>query len=406
MQRTPGFNGTRLREAREARGIRATALAELLGVSRQSVSMYENGKQTPQPETLERIAIVLRMPREYFFSEPVIREATRAVFYRSMHAATKESRKRAEARYMWLKEAVGYITEFVELPRVNVPEVEIDDPAALSEDDIEAAAVRLRGAWGLGDGPISNMVLLLENHGVLVSRMLLHSDKLDAFSEWSANGRPYIVLGADKQAAVRSRFDAAHELAHLVLHRRLSDAALRRPETFRLMEQQAHRFAGAFLLPPRSFTREVDWPSIDAFFALKQRWGVAIATMIHRSEELGLVGRQAAQRMYISLSRRGWRTREPLDADLPVEEPRVLRRAFELVVREGVQSVDQVKRALPFPIEDLAEMLSLPLSFFGEPEPEVKLINMPARPRSSEVRVSGQSNTSAQVLRFPPPPQE
>src|SRR3546814_6566541 len=40
---------------------------------------------------------------------------------------------------------------------------------------------------------------------------------VDAFSCWR-NGQPFVFLNTFKSAE-RSRFDAAHELAHLVLHR-------------------------------------------------------------------------------------------------------------------------------------------------------------------------------------------
>ena len=53
---TPRFVGGRLRQAREARGVSASALAALLGVSRQAVSQYERGPETPSPAVMHRIA--------------------------------------------------------------------------------------------------------------------------------------------------------------------------------------------------------------------------------------------------------------------------------------------------------------------------------------------------------------
>ena len=68
-------------------------------------------------------------------------------------------------------------------------------------------------------------------------------------------GRPLILLSADKDSGYRSRFDLAHEIGHLVLHRhiqRTTDSA-----RHKLMEQQAHHFAGEFLLPAETFASEV-----------------------------------------------------------------------------------------------------------------------------------------------------
>ena len=49
---TPGFVGARLAEARQARGLNGTELADLIGVSPQSVSQYEHEKQRPSPDML------------------------------------------------------------------------------------------------------------------------------------------------------------------------------------------------------------------------------------------------------------------------------------------------------------------------------------------------------------------
>ena len=66
---TPGFNGERLIEARMARGLTAVALSEMIGVSSQSISQYEKGKQSPRPDVLDAIASHLNMPLSYFLGK-------------------------------------------------------------------------------------------------------------------------------------------------------------------------------------------------------------------------------------------------------------------------------------------------------------------------------------------------
>ena len=53
---TPGFVGSRLREAREARLLRGNDLAEMVGVTRAAISSFERGHSSPSPTTLDRIA--------------------------------------------------------------------------------------------------------------------------------------------------------------------------------------------------------------------------------------------------------------------------------------------------------------------------------------------------------------
>src|SRR3990172_1641588 len=117
---TPGFVGTRLREAREARGLTAISLAELVGVTRQAISQYENGDAAPGPDIMDRLCTVLNLPAQ-FFSRRIPGRERNAIIYRSMSAATKASRTRAERRLGWLQEIVSYLRTIVDFPGPNLP---------------------------------------------------------------------------------------------------------------------------------------------------------------------------------------------------------------------------------------------------------------------------------------------
>ena len=373
---TPNFVGAKLREAREARGLSGIALSELLGVSRQAVSQYEGGGVTPHPEVMEQIAYKLSLPSQFFFT-PAKLKPRRAKFYRSMSSATKNARVRAEHRYEWLEEIADYVSEFVELPTVNLPVLDVPDkPQRFSDEFIENAADSVRRFWKLGNGPISNVVWLLENNGVVIGSSEIGAETLDALSDWhDEDRRIYMLLAADKRSAVRSRFDAAHELAHAILHWRIDRTAVASlsPE-YTLMEKQAHRFAAAFLLPASSFADDFYVPTLDALLSLKSKWLVAISMMVMRSEHLEFISQEQAKRFWINLSRRGWKTREPLDDKLPIEKPRLLRRSFELLIDEGVQTRDQVLYRLPYSPRDIEELAGLESGYLSRlPAPQVAI---------------------------------
>ena len=62
---------------------------------------------------------------------------------------------------------------------------------------------------------------------------------MDGFSGWDVvSNTPYIILGDDKGSAVRSRFDVAHELGHLILHRNLSPKCIHNPVNNKLIESK------------------------------------------------------------------------------------------------------------------------------------------------------------------------
>ncbi len=384
---TPGFDGARLAQAREARGLTVTALAERLELKPQNISQYEHGKQTPSPEVMGRICGELKLPNG-FFTHPVHNSESDRIFYRSLVSATKAARVSAERRFEWLKEITAYLKEYFDFPELNLPGFKV--PRGVGEIDsdlIEHLAEDCRRFWGLGSGPISDVVQLLENNGVVVSRTPLGAEKLDAFSQWCGEDEsPYIVLSADKGSAARSRFDAAHELGHLVLHADLSDAEI--AEEHSMIEDQAHRFAAAFLLPARSFQRELVRPTLDGFLTLKWTWKVSIGMMIQRAQHLGMLRGDQVTRAWINLSRRGWRQEEPLDNRLPVERPMLLRRCIEVLVQEGHRSADQILADLRLPASDVEELCGLPDDFFREsserafPRPKPRLVRQDRDTRS------------------------
>jgi Zn-dependent peptidase ImmA (M78 family)/transcriptional regulator with XRE-family HTH domain len=363
---TPGFSGRRLTEAREARGLSGTSLAELVGINSANISQYEHGKQSPSPDVMDRICEKLSLDRRYFLRSPANHQ-TDGVYFRSMSAATKPARTKAIARYGWLKEIVAYLRRYLDFPKINLPIFTVpSDPTKLPAELIEEVASECRRYWQLGDGPVSNMVLLLENNGTVVTRARLDAETLDAFSQWNnADGTPYVVLGGDKEAAVRSRFDAAHELGHLLLHREADNRQINAAGTHQLMEKQAHRFAGAFLLPADRFCEEVYSVTIDGLRTLKPYWRTSIGTMISRCEDLGMVTSEQARRLWIGMNRRGWKRREPLDDSIAVEDPRLLKRSMQMLVEEGIKTRDSILYELRLPASDVEELTGTQRGFFS-----------------------------------------
>jgi Zn-dependent peptidase ImmA (M78 family)/transcriptional regulator with XRE-family HTH domain len=372
---TPGFHGERLREAREARGLTATTLAGLIDVTRAAVSQYESGTQSPAPQVMQAIARVLNLPVEFFLCLSAL-APTEVVFYRSMSSATKRARTRAERRYAWLREIVALLRGYIQFPRVRFPSFDVPpDPAALTWTIIERLASETRRHFDLGDGPVSNVAWLLENHGAVVARCDLDAGPLDAFSEWrNDEGMPYVILNAGKDSAARSRFDIAHELGHMVLHRHLPRVPQREDHLFKMIENQANRFASAFLLPADSFRADLGVLTLDRCVAIKSKWRVSVQAMLMRAGQIGVVSVEQEKRHWMNLGRRKWRTREPLDDSLPPEHPKFLAKSVELLVRENIVDPLDIPRRVTLAASDVEELAGLPPGFLGASGPHVRLI--------------------------------
>ena len=365
--RSPGFSGGRLKEAREARQLMPLALAEMVGVTRASISAYEHGKHNPSPEVLERIGAVLKLKIEFFLrpDEPTQQQV---VFERARTSATQAVRKRARHRRTWLRETIQSLKQFVSIPQPNLPDLAVPENwKSMSSPEIEAVARDARRYWNMGDGPISNVTLLAENNGVIVCLIPMNANNLDAFSLWDEiDKRPYIVLGNDSQSAFRTRFNVSHELGHLILHKNLSPSDLGEAGSLKVLEKQADQFAASFLTPASAFSSDVATPTLEQFRVLKPRWRTSIKMMIHRAEELDIIDREESRRLYINYNRRGWNIQEPLDQVTRLEEPRLVKKIFEVIVDNRILRQSQIAAVLPFDPEDIEQLANLPYGYLNE----------------------------------------
>lgn len=317
------FTPDRLTVAREMAGLEVKEVAERIHTSPSAVTQFEKGKAKPKPETLIRLALALGVPPEFFAAEPLPELPIDACHFRSLRSASVKERRRLIAHGRVIRRIVEYLGDLVSFPAERLSPLcrEVRSPA-----DVENLALAVRDAWSLGQGPISNMVSLLEAMGVVPVEVPGHSAKLDAFSVW-VEDLPVVFLTPEKGSGSRRRFDAAHELGHLLMHR---GRAAGDPEA----EREAHAFASAFLLPEGPFLsecpRRLDWTRLRQ---MKKRWGVSLAALVRRAYELGLYTEATYRRAYSILNQQGWRTDEPDEPEM--ERPTMLARAVALLGQAG-----------------------------------------------------------------------
>ena len=203
------FTPEKLTLARERRGLSRSGLAAEAGIAERSVRAYESGDDIPRDTAVAALAAALRVPPEFFAGPALEGLGEHAASFRAASKLPAYRRRAALAAGAFAIHVAEYLAERFVLPHVTIPDLEGYDP--------EVAADSLRAAWGLGSGPAANMVHLLEAHGALVFALAEDCRELDAFSFWRWE-RPFVMLNTIKSAE-RGRLDAAHELAHLVLHR-------------------------------------------------------------------------------------------------------------------------------------------------------------------------------------------
>ncbi|WP_130799180.1 helix-turn-helix domain-containing protein [Streptomyces otsuchiensis] len=308
------FTPSRLTLARKRRAMTLVELGSRVGVSAQSISNYENSRQEPSQATLKAVASALRFPLSFFSAEEVDELDSKSVNFRARSKLAAATRDAALAESRLVVELSNWLDENFKLPAVNVPTPGNKMKPALCAD-------YLRSSWRLGaERPIRNMVHLVELHGVRVFALAPEFPEVDAFSFWR-DGRPFIFLNTSKSAS-RSRFDVAHELGHLIMHRD-EDAGTRTKAS----EKEADDFASNFLMPRRSIASRIpESPTADHVIRLKKHWNVSALALTYRLHALGKITEWQYRQTVIELGRLGYRTGEP--DDCPRETSMLLAKAF------------------------------------------------------------------------------
>jgi Zn-dependent peptidase ImmA (M78 family)/transcriptional regulator with XRE-family HTH domain len=349
----------RIREAREARGLQLEPFAEMLNVTKQAVARFESGLASPSGETMRQIIAVTCQPPSFFVT-PRDRSASGiSPFWRGLKRMELHHRKRIARRLEWARDIVAYAERFIYLPDVSLPTLDFD-PASNAVDQIEHAADVLRDHWGLGRGPIRDLSAIMELHGFMLIHEKVFCPDMDAVSCWQA-GRPYVLFSAEVTSGPRDYWNLAHELAHILLHPSVEVSI----DNLSLIEQEANRFAGAFLLPQETFSREVLGTSLNHFLFLKEKWGVAISAMAYRCKDLGIISINQHSYIMRQLNLKKIRKREPLDDRFKMRPPSILSECIKILLDKGVQTKNQVEEALALNPTDIESLSGLPKDYLG-----------------------------------------
>ena len=90
--------------------------------------------------------------------------------------------------------------------------------------------------------------------------------------------------------------------------------------------------------------------------------------MIYRCRDLEIIDEDQFTNLYKQISFRKWRTKEPLDDPnvMPLEQPKLLRRAVELILKGKRKHPDEVLSDLNFSAELIEDFCNLPRGMFNK----------------------------------------
>ncbi|GAB1644184.1 helix-turn-helix domain-containing protein [Krasilnikovia sp. MM14-A1259] len=330
---------SRLKLARNRRGLTREQLSKLAGITTRSLLAYENGTQRPTPDNLDRLASALDMPTAFLLGGDVDEIPLEAISFRALSKIPAGKRDMARSAGRIALMLAHWIDQRRAIPMPDVPD--------LADADPETAAETLRNRWELQRDGVDNMIRLLECRGVRVFCVALDCHEVDAYSfYWNAT--PFIFLNTTKTAE-RTRFDAAHELGHLVLH--ASARPARRPQT----EREADRFASALLMPRASILASgLRNASAEHIIASRARWRVSAMALAHRLHELSLLTDWGYRAVCVELARLGYRSGEP--EGIAAEHSQVIMEALK-ATQPDTSLVDQAASDLHLTVGELRKYI-------------------------------------------------
>ncbi|WP_338554104.1 XRE family transcriptional regulator [Paenibacillus sp. KS-LC4] len=376
------FIGKNLTNLRIMHGYSRKELSEKLGVTEQAVWQYENAYTSPKMQIVNELKRIFQVKSKYFYTEDMLENNMTSanidlsnIAYRSK-VLNVISKTQAEAKHVeFLDVFVNYLTTKLSYPTLKMIKLRNEVIAYLNhtEDDraaqINHVALLARQRLELSKTNNDDLMFLIEKSGVFVFEKAI-GEEIDAYSLWTLDDRPYIILGNMKRSAVRRNFDIAHELGHLLLHYRMEFTNLDRKE-HKLIENEANMFAGALLLPEDEFTtdmQDVSHPTNpDDYLDLKKKWKTSLQVLGYRAANLGIIQPKDHRNFYAALHRKGYLELEPLDNVIPIQKPMKMKTIIDFVSKKGVIDIGRMlendwKAEIPF----FHQLTGIDASFFNQ----------------------------------------
>ena len=275
--------GNRLIAARKMAGLSLQGLADQLEgiISRQALHKYEQNLTYPNSQTLIALSRALSVPVDFFFTEPEVSVELSGVEFR------KRKRLASSAEEAIKEQCIEMLSRYLSLEKMTREEKSLHAFAyphlIQNVEDAGKAAEQLRVEWGLGQDPIPNVVVMLEENGYKVVEVMADKD-FDGMKAFAGSVRVIVVNRSHN--ICRIRFTALHELAHHVL-------AFPNEMAENVMERLCHSFASAVLLPSEQAREAMNEHRFHFYLPelilLKEYWGISIAAMFARAKNLGII---------------------------------------------------------------------------------------------------------------------
>ena len=314
----------RLVKARNDAGLSAIAIADALGVVRQTYSKFEQAQSIPSVPQLIALCKIFDKPIGYFYDpdDGEFRFAMRADSPESLDAGLRNE----------LVEKLKNINAIEQAADASVPE---DLPNSIplftaTDEDlrrVEDKAMEERFRLGIGNATcVGDIIAALEASDIRVIPFDRETGcdgkgAVYGFSAFSSNYGTAIYVNSNKAISVeRQIFSLCHEYAHLIFHRDEYDGPAVQYKTkgrgTSPEEKIANHFAACFLVPESALRKQFVMQGGGRAFEqtvlrLKSIFRVSATCLIDRLYKCRLISQDNSKYLWATANRKGWLKNEP-----------------------------------------------------------------------------------------------
>jgi Zn-dependent peptidase ImmA (M78 family)/DNA-binding XRE family transcriptional regulator len=329
--------------ARESRGFTQKELAKQLGITQGALSRIEGGLLGIEQSTLKNISRVLSYPESFFIQQrPMCGLGLVEVFHRKRASVGIKTLDKVYSQIDIRTSEISTMLKGVEIGEPDFPHFNIED----FDEDAAGIARLVRAKWHIPHGPIQNVTKIFEDARGIIVPFDFETNGIDAISHWLPKLPPIFFINkyipSDKM-----RFTLCHELGHIIMHGHSPS-----PE----IEKQANQFAAEFLMPERDIRPYLDNISIEKLASLKPYWKVAMSALLIRALDLNMITDRHYRTLWMQISKAGYKTREPVELDIPFEQPTLLKEIFNTYINDMDYSLPEIAKMIHLFEEEIQEI--------------------------------------------------
>ena len=278
-------------------------LADACDVTPMAITNYESGKRKPDMETVKKLASALGVKTIDFLQ-------TRNDQLQFEHFEFRKKSSLSKAVQEFIRESVEeYFSRFFDTVEILGGEPlpkPIETHKLTRGGDYDKDARELRNYLSLQkDGPIEEIICMLENKGILVLEIDIDNDSFSGMNG-TVNGYPYIVINKNMRPE-RKRTTIIHELAHFMFDWSDSTDESRN-------EKEATAIAGSFLISNEDIVRELGLKRTRIthdFEMVCNEYGISLYLLVKRAAQAGIISSGVEQRFYIDANKVKYKDKEP-----------------------------------------------------------------------------------------------